>query len=315
VVFLVGSTGYVMLEEGVTFFDAAYMTVITVSGVGYREAIQLDTAGRVWTIVVIVVGIGTAYLAFSSLLTLLVSKEIHALRGRRRMQARIDRMTNHVIICGYGRMGSLAANDLTQQSIPVVVVETDDRLVQALDDADIPYVRGNAIEDDTLLKAGLARARYLVSTLPTDADNVYVTLSARGLRPDLKIITRAEQPSAEVKLLRAGANSVVCSQVIGASRIANLVARPHVVEFVEVAAKGVDLEIAEYAVGPDSSVKDKSLRESDLRHRSGGIVVAIKRADGETVFSPEPDVVIRQNDTLIVIGGSGVCDRLDAQSV
>ena len=314
-VFVVGSLGYVVLEDGVSFATAAYMTIITISTVGYGETWTLDPAGRIWTILVIIFGIGTASLSFSSLFTVLVSGEIRAIRGRLRMQGDIDRMTDHVIVCGYGRMGALAAEDLARQSIPVVVVESDERVLQQLEDAKRPYVRGDATEDDTLRKAGLMRARCLVSTLPSDADNVYVTLSARGLRPDLRIIARAEQAPTEVKLLRAGADSVVCPQVIGASRIANLVARPHVVEFVEVAAKGVELEISEYVVGPDSFVKDKTLRESNLRQRSGGIVVAIKRADGETLFQPEPDESIHERDALVVIGTSGVSERLEALSV
>ncbi len=309
-----GSAGYVVLER-VSFIDAAYMTVITISTVGFKEAIDLDAAGRLWTMFVIVFGVGTFSLAFSSMLAVLVSGEIRALRERRRMQAIIDRMKDHVIVCGYGRMGALATADLRRHGVPVVVIENEDKVIRELEEADLPYVRGDAIEDETLQKAGLTRAKYLVSTLPTDADNVYVTLSARGQRPGLQIVARAEQPGAQVKLLQAGANSVVCPQTIGANRIANLIVRPHVVEFVEVAAQGVELEISEYVVGPDSSVKNKTLRESNLRGKSGGIVVAIKRADGETLFSPEPDEAIREQDTLVVIGTSGVAARLDALSV
>jgi voltage-gated potassium channel len=314
-VFVIGSTGYYVLQNDATLLEAAYMTVITVSTVGYAEVIELDALGRLWTMFVIVFGVGTFSLAFSSLLAALVSGEIRANRERRRMQSIIDNLKDHVIVCGYGRVGSLATADLIRQSIPVVVIESNDRVIRELEENQVPYVNGDATEDDTLAKAGLDRARFLVTTLPSDADNVYVTLSARGLRPDLHILARAEQAGAQVNLRRAGANHVVCPQTIGAGRLAALIAHPHVVEFVEVAAKGVELEISEYLVEADSSMKDKTLRESDLRRKSGGIVVAIKQADGETLFSPDPDVAIRENDTLVIIGTSGVSERLDALSV
>jgi len=314
-VFVVGTGGYVLLEDGIGLGDAAYMTIITISSVGYGEAWKLDSIGKVWTALVIVFGIGTASLAFSSLLTLLVSGEVRTVRGRLRMQAKIDAMTNHVIVCGYGRTGSLAADDLVRKSIPVAVVESDPAVIPQIEEAGLSFLAGDATEDETLYKAGLMRARVLIATLATDADNVYVTLTARGLRPDLRIIARAEHPGTEVKLRRAGANNVVCPQIVGAARIANLVARPHVVEFIEVAAEGVGLEVSEHTISAVSSFKGKSLRESDFRRRAGGMVVAIKRADGTMVFSPAPDDFIHEADTLIVIGTAGVAERLEAMSV
>lgn len=311
-VYVIGTAGYMILEDGVGLTDAAYMTIITISTVGFTEAISLDPAGRLWTAITILFGVGTASLALSSLLSVVVSGEIRALRGRYRMQSNIDRLTNHVIICGFGRMGLLAASDLARQSVPVVGVESNPNVARELDEDRLQYVLGDATEDDTLRKAGVLRADVLVSTLPTDADNVYVTLSARQLRPDLRIIARAEHPATETKLRRAGADSVVCPQIIGAHRIAHLIARPHLVEFIEVAAKGVELELSEHMVGADCPLVGQTLRDSNLRRRSGGMVVAIKRADGTTTFSPVPDETIHESDTLIVIGTSGLVERLKA---
>jgi voltage-gated potassium channel len=307
--------GYVLLEEGVTVSDAAYMTILTISTVGLGEVWELDSAGKIWTSIIILFGVGSASLALSSLFTLLVSGEMRAIRGRLRMQTEINRLSDHVIVCGYGRMGALTTADLISLGYSVVVIETDPKRTSLLEEEKIPYVFGDATEDETLRKAGIERARALVSTLPSDADSVYVTLSARGMRSDLTIVSRAEQPGTEVKLARAGADRVVCPQIIGAHRISNLIAKPHVVDFVEVAAKGAELEISEYVVGPGSAVKDKTLRESGLRSRSGGMVVAVKRADGAMVFSPGPDISIGESDTLVVIGTTGVSERLEAMQI
>ncbi len=308
--FVVGAGGYVLFA-GAPLGDAAYMTLITLSTVGFKEAWDLDSIGRVWTAVVIVFGVGVVSVAYASLLTVFVGGEIRDVVGRRRVQSKIDKLVGHTILCGFGRMGAMAAELLRADQADVVVVEARKTVRPDLEAANLLFVIGDATEEDTLRAAGLARAGALVSTLPGDADNVYVTLTARSMRPDLHIVTRAEQAATEPKLRRAGANSVVCPQIIGAKRIADILLRPHVVDFFDVAARGVELEMDDYRIGADSALCNTTLRDSQLRQRTGAMVVAITRADGTSVFQPGADEVIRPGDRLILIGRAGTSGRLE----
>ena len=311
---MIGTAGYMLLEteRDLSLLEAAYMTVITVSTVGFTEVWELSPATRIWTIGVIAVGVGTVSVAFTSLITLFVGGDFRSMRERRRMSATIENLRDHVILCGYGRMGSLALREIARDRVPVVVVEIDTAAEGSLREAQVPYIVGDATDEDTLKKAGVMRARALVAVLRSDADNVFITLTARTLRSDLPIIVRAEQPGTEAKLKRAGATRVICPQVMGATRIADVLTRPNVVDLVEMANKGVDLEIDEYEVGAQSPLVGKSLRESALRERTSASVVAVKRANGETLFNPGPDAVLGLGDTMVLVGPAGVSSRLDA---
>lgn len=308
-VFAAGTTGYVLLA-GASPGDAAYMTLITLSTVGFEEALDLDPVGRIWTAIVIVIGIGVVSVAYASLITLFVGGEFRSVLERRRVKSKIEHLEGHTVLCGFGRMGAMAADLLSQDRTPIVVVEAKKVARAELEQAGFLYVIGDATEEETLKAAGLMRATSLISALPGDADNVYVALTARSLRPDLHIVARAEQPAAEHKLRRAGANRVVCPQIIGAKRIADILLRPHVVDFFDVAARGVELEMDAYRVVPGSSLCGTTLRGAELRQRTGAMVVAITRADGTTLFHPEPDEVIRAEDQLILIGRTGTSSRL-----
>ncbi|UCE60304.1 MAG: potassium channel protein [Phycisphaerales bacterium] len=313
-VFIVGTAGYMVIEvdQHPTFLDAAFMTTITLSTVGYGEAWELSPAGRLWSIGVITFGIATVSIAFTSLVTLFVGGELRSLRQSRKMRDTINKMSHHVIVCGFGRMGSLATREILQRGLFVAVIEADKRKLRHLREADTPFIIGNATDEDVLLEAGLMRADALVATLPHDADNVYVSLTAHTIHPELPIIARAEQPSAEEKLKRAGATRVVCSQVMGATHIANVLTRPNVVDFVDIANKGVDLEMDEYIVGTRSPLAGTTLRDSPLRQKTGAIVVAIKHADGKTHVNPDPDELLSVGDTLVLVGPAGVSSRLDS---
>jgi len=309
--FLVGSAGYVAIE-GVSFADAAYMTAITLSTVGFREVFELSPAGRFWTVLVIAVGVGAVFAAFGMLTAAVVGGEVGRILGRRKLHDQIEHLHGHVIICGFGRMGALLCDHLRERHVPVVVVDNDAARTRQVEQLKGLYVLGDAAEEATLTEAGLQRARALVAVLPHDADNVFVTLTARGLRKDLLIIARAEQAATESKLLRAGASRVISPQSIGALRIANILTRPHVVDLLDVAARGVELEMDQYVISPESPMRGKTLRDSQLRQKARVMVVAIRRADGRTVFNPEPDAVLEAGDQIITIGQAGVSMRLES---
>lgn len=312
-VFLVGTAGYVIIEhdKNVTWFDAAFMTAITLSTVGYGETWDVSKAGHWWTIAVIVFGIAAVSISFTSLITVVISGELRSQREVKRMESAIEKMSGHVIVCGFGRIGGLVTDELTRRKVPVVVIEMRQEAEPTLHDAKVRFLIADATEEDVLLKAGLMKARALVVTVPHDADNVYITLTAHDLHPALQIVARAEHASTEPKLKRAGATRVVCPQVAGATMIANILTRPNVVDFVEIAGRGLQLEMDEYVIGSNSTLAGKPLRDSQVRERGGAIVVAIKRANGETLYSPPPHTGLRKGDTLILVGPAGISGELD----
>lgn len=309
-VFLTGVIGFVLIEH-VPLFDAIYFTAITLSTVGFGETIPLSPAGRVWTLVVIFLGITTVSTAFTSLVAMVVRGEIRSLVGSRKVQSSIARLHDHIILCGFGRMGSLASADLAELGHPLVVIENNPNRRQELSDSGHLFIIGDATEEDVLQAAGLTCAKALVTMLPHDVDNVFVTLTAHSLRPELLIIARAEQPNAESKLKRAGAARVICPQSIGAGKITTILTRPHVVDFFEVAAKGVDLEMDGYTLSERSPLCGDSIGRAQLRSRADAMVVAIRRPDGQTVYNPAPETTLHAHDTLVVIGPRGVSMRLD----
>jgi len=311
-VFFVGAAGYMVIEadKGIAPFDAAYMTAITLSTVGFHDQWELSRTAQWWTMGVITFGIAAVSVAFTSLITLFVSGDIRSLREQRKMKTTIDQMTGHTIICGYGRMGAMLTGELMRRSVRVVVLEQNHEGEEDLRENGIAHLNGDATEEDALVSVGVKRAAALVVTLPHDADNVFITLTARALNPNLLILSRAVQPSTEAKLRRAGANRVVCPAMVGATTIANMLTRPNVVDFVEIANQGVKLEMDEFVVDARSPLLGHDLRESHLREQTGAIVVAIKRADGKTLYSPKPDVVFEAGDTLIIVGPAGVSARL-----
>ncbi len=315
-VFWIGVAGYMVIPPRMAFHEAVYMVAITLSTVGYREiGGEPSVTQEFWTIGLVVFGISTVAITFSLMTGVLVEGEIGRLIGSRKLESRIKSLSEHVIVCGYGRMGQMVVQHLRETNVPIVVIELDPSPLRKLDELRVLYIEGDATDEDILHRAGIERARALVAVLPSDADKVFVTLTARELRSDLHIVARAEQFTAIPKLRRAGASRVISPQAIGAERIANIITRPHVVDFVEVAAKGVDLELDEFVVGKDSPMANKSLRDADIRRAADVMVVAIKRADGTTQFSPGADVVIQPQDTLIMIGPSGASNKLEEMRV
>jgi voltage-gated potassium channel len=307
-VFLVGTIGYVVL--GFSVLDAIYQTVTTVATVGFREVRPLDDAGKIFTIVLILVGVGTALYTFSVVLETLFEGHLQALFGRRRMERQIETMQGHVIVCGWGRVGRAIADELMLANTDLVVVDLDPARVA---EASIPALVGDATVDGVLEAAGLRRARALVAALDSDAGNLFVTLSARSLRPDLFIVARARVEESEEKLRRAGADRVVNPQSIGGARIAAFVLQPHVTEFLDVVMhdRGLQFRLEELRIPQGSSTAGQSIRDAHLRDRTGALVLALREEDGTFNTNPSPETTIRAGHVLIVIGTPTELDALE----
>lgn len=298
-VLVVGTTGYLLL--GFDFLDSLYQTVTTVTTVGFTSPRPLGTGSKTFTIVLILVGVGTALYTFSAVLEVLIEGHMRDLVRRRRMEHDIARMSGHVIVCGWGRVGREVARFLVSAGRQVVVVDRDSERL-----AEVPYasVLGDVTDDETLRQAGIQRAATLVAAIDTDAENLYVTVAGRSMRPDLQIIARARNESSEPKLRRAGADRVVNPQQLGGDRMASFVTQPLVVDFVDVVMHDGTLEfrLEEQAVSSASSLSGHSLRSAQLRDRTGALVLAIRRPDGFFVTNPSPEDVIRAGDVLISVG-------------
>ena len=303
-VILVGGVLGYMVIEGWSFWDACYMTVITVTTVGYKEIHPMSRVGEVFTSVLLLVGVGTAFYTFTLAATIVVEGGLQKRLGRRRVGRMIDDLEQHFIVCGFGRIGTVIADEFTQQQIPFVLVERDPARVQEAMERGMLVVEADASHEETLRKLHIERARGLVAAVGTDAENVYAVLTARVLAPHLFIVGRAETEDAERKLRRAGADRVVSPYAIGAQQMAQTALRPAVVDFVKLATQAGNLELAmeQIVVNQSSALVGTSLVTSNLRQRFGVIVVGIQRAAGKMEFNPPPDAVIQTGDQLVVLG-------------
>jgi voltage-gated potassium channel len=298
-VVVVGTIGYLLL--GFDPLDAAYQTVTTVSTVGFREVEPLSPAGQIFTMVLILVGVGAAFYAFGVLVETFIEGRLNELLGRRRMEQSLASQSDHVIICGWGRVGRAIADEVRESGRTFVVVEHDPAL---LDDPSILSVAGDATEDSVLRAARIDHAAALVAAVNEDAANSFIVLSARALNPELFIVARARSQESVEKLHRAGADRVVNPQSIGGARMAAFVLRPHVAEFVDVVMHEGKLEfrLEEVAISPDSPLARRSLRETQLRERTGALVLALREQDGTFLTNPPPDTEIRPGHVIIAIG-------------
>jgi voltage-gated potassium channel len=295
----VGTLGYVVL--GFSPLDALYQTVTTVATVGFREVEPLDAAGKIFTILLILVGVGTALYTFTVLLETLIEGHLAELFGRRRMERQIDALRDHVIVCGWGRVGRAIGDELLAAGTPLVAIEADEgRAASSV----VPVILGDATDDAILEKAGLHRARAVIAALDTDAANLFLTVTARALHPEVFIVARARVHDSEAKLRRAGADRVVNPQSIGGARIAAFVLQPHVTEFLDIVMHDRNLEfrLAEVVVPQRSTVSGRSIREAQLRDRTGALVLALREQDGTFHTNPPPDTPLREGHVLIAIG-------------
>jgi len=294
-----GTLGYMAFGFG--FVDAMYQTVTTVATVGFRELRPLSTGGKFFTMALILVGVSSTLYAFSVLIETLIEGRLLDSLGRHRMERSIGTMQDHVIICGWGRVGRSIASEVHDAGRSLVVIDNDaDRLA----DSPYPTVIGDATEDAVLAAAGLDRASALIAAVDADAANSFIILSARATRPDLFIVARARSADSEEKLRRAGADRVVNPQHIGGARMAAFVLRPHVAEFVDVVMHDRNLEfrLEELPIPPGSQVAGKTLRDAAIRDRTGALVLAIRARGGELRTNPPPDTAIEPDGLLIAIG-------------
>lgn len=307
-----GTAGYHYIE-GMGLFDAFYMTLITISTVGFGEITPLNPAGRVLTVFIIISGISLLTYTLGQVATIFIEGELRKILGRRKMQRQLAKLQDHFIICGYGRIGETIANELLFNNIPLVVIEQNEETIQILDDSGIIYLAKDATREEALLEAGLLRARGLVTAVSSDADNVFIALTARGVNPDVFILARAIDPGNESKLVRAGANKVVSPYVIGGKRMAEILQRPTVVDFIDQATMNtkLGLRIEEACLGSTSTLVGKSLIDSKLRVTYGVIVIAIKPVAGEMIFNPNADQVLHAGDVLVIIGKHNDLIRLN----
>lgn len=309
-----GTAGYVILEPDYTVLDGLWMTVTTITTVGYGETHPLSTRGRIFTIFLILGGVFTLFYAAGEMIRAIVSGEVRTALGRYRMEQSLARLNNHVIVCGFGRMGRLVCREFDTRGIPFVVVEKEAELLADFHLSNGIALPGDATSDEVLIRAGVGQARALVAVVGTNAANLYITMSARLLSDKIFIVSRSEDEGSEEKLRRAGANRVVSPYAIGGSRVAGAVLRPTVVDFIELATRfeHLELQIDETLITPSSKLVGATLKDSQLRQEFGIIIVAIKKAEGSMVFNPPSDARIEAGDILITLGHRQQLDQLEA---
>lgn len=302
-VIVLGSTGFHFIE-GWTWFDGFYMTLTTMTTVGYGEIYPLSHAGRIFNSFLIVGSVLAAGFTIATISQGLLEFEFGKAFGRRRMEKELAKLTDHYIICGLGRVGRTVARELHVRGESCVAIDRDPARAQWALDEKIPVVVGSASQEEILLKAGIERARGFVAAANSDAENLYIVLTARGLRSDLKIIARASEEEATSKLLRAGATQVLSPYFFIGHRIVQLFLRPDVLDFMDVAFgnERLDIEIGEVRIQPKSILIGKKLGDSTIRQQAGVIVLAVKNTEGKMVFNPTPESALHEGDCMIVLG-------------
>jgi len=299
----IGTTGFTLIDHYPPF-DAFYMTLITMTTVGYDEIHPLSHAGRIFNSFLILFGVTTIFIAIGAVTQTVIELEFGDVLNRRRSKRMIDQLKDHFIICGYGRVGRGAAEELQHEGAPFVVVDSSPERIERAMLAGMLGVAADATRDDTLRQVGIARARGLVAALATDADNLFVLLSAKGLNPGIYVAARAAEEGAEEKMRRAGASSVFAPYALTGHRLAQALLRPHVVQFLDFTTNDIaaDIAIEQVTVAAGTEAVSKTLRELQLGRDLGVTVMAIRATDGHMSFNPSADTAIRAGDCLIVMG-------------
>ncbi len=301
-----GSGGY-MLIEGWGLLDALYMTVISVTTVGYSEVHPLSPAGRIFTIVLVIAGVGLFFYAIGDIAGAFLEGHIKGFMEKRRMEKAIAKLSNHFVVCGFGRIGRIISRQIADHGIPVVIVENDPEVIPEVTSEGFLYIEGDATLDETLERAGVKKARGVVCVLRSDADNVYITLTARSLNPGLMIESRASDLSSEKKMIQAGADKVISPYEVGARRMALAILKPSVTQFLDLAVHtpSFDLRVEQLPVEEGCVLDGKSLMESNIRKETGANILAVQQMTDQMIMGPDPGYVIRSGDVLIALGDSG----------
>lgn len=318
---LLTGTLWFALVEGFTLLNAIYMTVITVSTVGFNEVQDLDSSGRIFVLVLIIGGLAVMTYTLSAVGRVIIEGSIQRFVGRHRMVREIEKMKDHYIVCGHGRMGQILCQELSAEGVPFVVVDGDPETAESLVELGYRVVLGDATEDDVLEKAGVSRARGLVAVVSRDVDNLYITMSAREMsrveNPGLYILSRATDGPASRKISRAGADRVISPYAIGGMRLVQALLRPTVYDFVDIAtaSSGLELMFEELEILAGSPLDGRALKDSGIRSQFDVIVIGIKKPSGEMGFNPGPEVLLQVGDVLIMLGDKDQLVRLAASGV
>jgi voltage-gated potassium channel len=313
IITVVGVLGY-MVVEGWSFTDALYMTVITLTTVGYREVRTLDTTGQLWTMVLLITGVGTLFYAAVSSVELVVEGTIRGYFGRRRMEAAIRKLNGHYILCGYGRVGRQVTAEFILDDVPFVIIEQEPETVEECVAEGFLVLLGEASDDDVLEEAGIRRARGLVAAVDSDADNVFVVLSARKLNPKLHIVARASSDQSAAKLEIAGADRTLSPYAVGGRRLASLATQPLVVDFLDIVTRGEEgivFRLEEFSVPEESVIADQTIGELQIGERTGAMILATRNKEGKFDTTPSASDRIYAGDTLIVLGTREQVTRLE----
>lgn len=309
---LAGTIGFMLIEKW-SFIDALYMTIITVSTVGFREVHTMTPAGRLFASVVIVAGVSMAVYTFTRLGQFILAGELLDVLGRRRMRSELERLDRHFIICGYGRIGQPVAEGMKRDERPFCVIDRDTEHEMEMRSRGYVRILGDATDEDILKEAGIERAAVLLALLPSDADNLYLTMTAKSMNPGIRVIARGSDERAEMKLKRGGADRVVSPYLMAAARVLSAAVKPMVVEFMELVThrQYLPLRLEEIAIAQGSPLSGRSLAETEIRGRFGVIVVAIKKGTGEMQFNPSPGETIVPGDVLIAMGEEQDLEKLE----
>jgi len=303
IIIIVGTFGYHLIE-GWNFLESLYTTIQTISTVGYGDYTPQTGEGKLFTIILIIFGVGTMLYTVGMLAETMVEGRLRALVGKGKQGKMIEKMKNHYIICGCGRIGQLICRELKADKMDFVVIDSDTEVIQKIEEDGFVYYRGDATQDKTLLGAGIKRAKGIVCVLPTDAENLYVILTAKELNPDIYVLSRSEEEESEHRLLRAGADRVMSPYTLGGMRMAMAILRPAMLDFIEITTRrqSLELRMEEMAVCDGSPIIGKSLEESEIRHNYGLIIVAVKKESGKMIFNPLASYTIEKGDKLIAMG-------------
>ena len=304
-----------MFLEGWTFMEALYMTVITLTTVGYKEVRDLDTSGQLWTMALLITGVGTLFYAAVSAVEIAVEGAVKGYFERKRMRNKIDKLSDHYILGGFGRVGRQVAQEFAADGVPFVIVDQDPQKVEECIEKGYPALLGGASEDATLEEAGIRRARGLIAAVNSDADNVFVVLSARKINPDLHIVARASSDESASKLQIAGANRTLSPYSVGGRRLASLAPQPLIVDFLDIVTRGeqgIEFRLEEFGVPEESPLADHSIGELQIGEKTGAMVLAIRTSKGTFDTTPSAQDRIYPGDILIVLGTRGQVARLEA---